>query len=330
MENKKHLFLKHFTQCTTTLIILLLLATNSISASTGDLDDNGFIDFDDLYLLNQGWLTSYDMIDFAAMAQNWLEPVSIEGWTLVWSDEFNGTSLDTTNNWECMIGDGCSYGICGWGNSELEYYRAENATVSGGYLTIEAREESYGGKAYTSARIRSKDKQDFLYGRMEARIKVPTGGGMWPAFWMMPTDEVYGGWSASGEIDIMETKNDTDYIGGTIFYGGSWPDYVSSGCRYEPVGVDFSDDFYVYAIEWEPDEMRWYVNGILYCTITSSTWYSDGDPSNDRAPFDEYFHFLLNVAVGGYYTGCTSPSCITASLPQQMIIDYVRVYQQVP
>jgi beta-glucanase (GH16 family) len=229
-----------------------------------------------------------------------------------------------------MIGDGCSYGICGWGNSDLEYYRAENATVSGGYLTIEAREESYGGCDYTSARIRSINKQDFLYGRMEARIKVPTGQGMWPAFWMMSTDNVYGGWAASGEIDIIETCNSTNYIGGAIHYGGSWPSNVSSGGTYSPGGIDFSDDFHVYRIEWEPDEMRWYVDDIYYFAVTSSTWYSNGDPSNNRAPFDEYFHFLLNVAVGGYYTGCTSSSCITASLPQQMIIDYVRVYQQVP
>ena len=248
-------------------------------------------------------------------------------WALVWSDEFDGTSLNPAN-WECMIGDGCSYGICGWGNDELQYYRSRNVWVQGGVLIIESRRENYGGKQFTSGRIRSANKQDFLYGRMEARIKVPTGGGMWPAFWMMPTDSVYGGWAASGEIDIMETCNETDYIGGTIHYGGPWPDNRWSSSSYEPAGMDFSDDFHVYSLEWEPDVMRWYVDGVLYSTKTSGQWYSTAAPGNDRAPFDQEFHFLLNVAVGGNYTGCTSPSCITADFPQQMLVDWVRVYQK--
>jgi beta-glucanase (GH16 family) len=243
---------------------------------------------------------------------------SYAAYSLVWSDEFDGTTLNTAN-WECMIGGG------GWGNAELEYYRAENATVADGNLIITAKEESYGGYNYTSARIRSKNKKDFLYGRMEGRIKVPTGGGMWPAFWMMPTYDVYGGWSYSGEMDIMETRNNTDYIGGALHYGGA-PHVYSSG-SYSPGGVDFSDDFHIYAIEWEPDVIRWYVDDIYYFTVTSATWYSDGAPSNNRAPFDEYFHFLLNVAVGGKYTNCTDPGCITATFPQQMIVDYVKVYQ---
>lgn len=269
-----------------------------------------------------------DIEDLAVFASAWLTIIpEYPGYEIVWSDEFNGDSLNLAD-WEYMIGDGCNYGICGWGNNELQYYRAENVTVQDGKLTIEAREESFGGKEFTSGRIRTYNKQDFLYGRMEAKIKVPTGGGMWPAFWMMPTDSVYGGWAASGEIDILETNNDTDFIQGTIFYGGQWPDQVHTWGIYQPPGVDFSEDFHVYTLEWEPTVMRWYVDGVLYSTKTSDQWYSDGAPENDLAPFDQEFHFLLNTAVGGYYTGCTDPECITAVFPQQMIIDWVRVYQK--
>ena len=269
-----------------------------------------------------------DMDDLAVFAEAWLmDTPTYPGYELVWSDEFSGSSLNLAD-WEYMIGDGCSYGVCGWGNNELEYYRAENVSVQNGMLIIEARRENYGGKQFTSGRLRTANKRDFLYGRMEARIKVPTGGGMWPAFWMMPTDSVYGGWAASGEIDIMETRNSTNFIQGTIFYGGGWPNQQSSTGKYEPAGVDFSQDFHVYTLEWEPDIMRWYVDGILYSTKTSSQWYSDGAPGNNRAPFDQRFHLLLNTAVGGNYTGCTSASCITAVFPQQMLVDWVRVYQK--
>ncbi len=244
---------------------------------------------------------------------------------LVWSDEFDGTSLNMSN-WSYQEGDGCP-SLCGWGNNELEYYRSQNIAVSDGNLIITIKAENYGGRNYTSGKIISRDKQDFLYGKVEARMKVPTGGGMWPAFWMMPTDEVYGGWAASGEIDIMETCNSTNYIGGTIHYGGGWPNNVSSGGTYSPGGVNFSDAFHVYTIQWEPDVMRWYVDGVLYSTKTSSQWYSDAAPGNPRAPFDQYFHIIINAAVGGNYTGCTSSECITASFPQQYRVDWVRVYQ---
>ncbi len=245
---------------------------------------------------------------------------------LVWSDEFGGSSLNTSN-WTTDIGDGCP-SLCGWGNNELQYYRSENVSVSGGYMILEARAQAYGGRSYTSGKIHSRNKHDFLYGKVEARMKVPTGGGMWPAFWMMPTDSVYGGWASSGEIDIMETNNNSDYIGGTIHYGGGWPDNVFTGGTYSPGGVDFSDAFHVYTIEWEPDEMRWYVDGVLFSTKTSSQWYSDSAPGNSRAPFDQYFYIIMNAAVGGNYTGCTDPGCITASLPQQFQVDWVRVYQE--
>jgi len=248
-------------------------------------------------------------------------------WSLVWYDEFNGNNLNTSD-WSYDIGTGCP-SLCGWGNNELQYYRSENVAVSGGNLVITSLAQSFGGASFTSGKIHTRDNHYFLYGRMEMRARIPTGGGMWPAFWMMPQYDVYGGWAASGEIDIMESANSTTSVGGTIHYGGSWPNNVSSGGSYSLGGTNFADDFHVYAIEWEPDVMRWYVDGVLYSTKTSALWYSDAAPGNTRAPFDEEFYIILNSAVGGNYTGCTSPGCITASFPQQFLIDYVRVYTDI-
>jgi beta-glucanase (GH16 family) len=246
--------------------------------------------------------------------------------SLVWSDEFDGTSLDT-GDWNYDIGDGCP-DLCGWGNNELQHYRAENVEVAGGNLIITARHEYYGGRYYTSGKIHTRNKQTFLYGRIEMSAKIPTGGGMWPAFWVMPQDDVYGGWAASGEIDIMESVNTTTSISGTIHFGGSWPDNVYSSGSYAPGGTNFADEFHVYAVEWEPEEIRWYVDDVHYLTKYSWQWYSDGAPGNTLAPFDQDFYIILNTAVGGNLTGCTDWTCITADLPQQYLIDYVRVYQE--
>jgi len=249
-------------------------------------------------------------------------------YSLVWSDEFDGTSLDTSN-WTADIGDGCP-NLCGWGNNELQYYRAENVTVSDGNLVLTSREEYYGGRSYTSGKVHTRDKRSFLYGRIEMRAMIPTGDGMWPAFWMMPQDDVYGGWAASGEIDIMESSNATTSVGGTLHFGGSWPDNTYTGGSYSlGGGTSFADDFHIYAVEWEADEIRWYVDDVLFSTKVSSQWYSDGAPSNPRAPFDQEFYIILNAAVGGNYTGCTDTWCIDADLPQQYIIDYVRVYADI-
>lgn len=249
-------------------------------------------------------------------------------WSLVWADEFNGTSLDAAN-WAPDIGDGCP-DLCGWGNNELQYYRSQNVAVTGGNLVLTARAESFGGRAFTSGKVTTRGKRTFLYGRVEMRAKLPTGGGMWPAFWMMPAADVYGGWAASGEIDIMESANATTTVGGALHYGGSFPDNTSTSGSYSLGGANFADDFHVYAVEWEPDAIRWYVDGTLFMTRTSAQWYSNNAPGNDRAPFDQPFYIILNTAVGGWYTGCTSTACVTASLPQQFLIDYVRVYEDIP
>ena len=249
-------------------------------------------------------------------------------WSLVWADEFNGATLDATA-WTADIGTGCP-SLCGWGNAELEYYRSQNVTLSGGNLVITARAESYSGSSFTSGKITTRGKKSFLYGRMEMRAKLPVGDGMWPAFWMMPQDNVYGGWAASGEIDIMEASNAATSIAGTIHFGGTSPNNTSSGGSYSMGGGSFGAAYHTYAVEWEPDAMRWYVDDVLFSTKTSAQWYSNTVPGNARAPFDQPFYIILNAAVGGYYTGCTSASCVTPTLPQQYLIDYIRVYQDIP
>ena len=240
-----------------------------------------------------------------------------DDYELVWSDEFDGTELDTSK-WECQIGNGSG----GWGNNEKEYYRAENAVVEDGFLTIAAKEESYNGYDYTSARIRTMNKGDWKYGKFEMRAKLPQGQGIWPAFWMMPTDNVYGGWAASGEIDIMEyLGHDTNTVYGTIHYGGSWPNNASSGTYYSISEGGFNDDFHVYTLIWEEGQIQWLVDGEVYQTQTS--WYTSGHTF--PAPFDQRFHIILNEAVGGNWPGYPDT---TTQFPQNFIIDYVRVYQK--
>lgn len=246
---------------------------------------------------------------------------------LVWSDEFDGTELDASS-WEAQTGTGTAYGLpVGWGNNELQYYTnfSNNLEVSNGTLKITARQQNLGGQPYTSARIRTMGMRDFLYGRIEGRMKLPSTSGVWPAFWMLPTNSPYGGWASSGEIDIMESVNTATSMHGTIHYGNNWPSNQSRGGSFND-GTDFSDDFHVFALEWEPDELRWYIDGNEFFSLNSNQWFSAADTSNNRAPFDSQFHILLNVAVGGNWPGSPNGS---ASYPQTLEVDYVRVYQEI-
>lgn len=274
------------------------------------------------------FIRSFCLIALAGILSAGLAAPAHATWSIVWADEFNGAALNTAD-WGYDVGTGCP-SLCGWGNSELEYYRAQNVTVTGGNLVITSKAESFSGSSYTSGRIKTKGKRSFTYGRIEMRAKLPTGGGMWPAFWMLPEADIYGGWAASGEIDIMEAANATNSVGGTIHYGGTYPANTFSGGSLSLGGANFADTFHLYAIEWEPDAIRWYVDNTLYYTRTSAQWYSNGAPANPRAPFDQPFYILLNAAVGGNYTGCTSSGCITATFPQQFLVDYVRVYADIP
>lgn len=241
--------------------------------------------------------------------------------TLVWSDEFDAAQLDP-ETWFFEEGDGSQYGIPGWGNNELQWYLPNSAQLENGSLVITARNESSNGKNYTSARINTRDRFAFRYGRIEARIRLPGGQGIWPAFWMLPQDNVYGGWAASGELDVMEAINlgvaGNNTIHGTIHYGGEWPGNTFSGGEYL-VPTNATDEFHVYAVEWDPTEIRWYVDGQLYSM--KNAWSSTGVPF--PAPFDQHFYILLNVAVGGNWPG--SPDASTV-FPVTMQVDYIRVY----
>jgi beta-glucanase (GH16 family) len=251
-------------------------------------------------------------------------PVAAQ-WSLFWEDTFDA-GLDT-DVWEAMLGTGTAYGLpAGWGNNELQYYTnlPANVAVSDGTLKITARRQSFGGRDYTSARIRTRNAVDFTWGRVEARMKIPSGSGVWPAFWMLPTDSPYGGWASSGEIDVMESVNEADRVHGTIHFGSNWPNNASNGGSVHN-GGDFGDDFHVYAVEWDPNQIRWYLDGVQFHSVDASQWFSSAAPSNPRAPFDSDFHLLLNVAVGGDWPGSPNGS---AEFPKTLEVDYVRVFRR--
>lgn len=257
-----------------------------------------------------------------------------EGFELIWNDEFDGDALDTTK-WDYQYGNGGEYGNPGWGNYEMQYYlnREENVRVEDGKLIITAvKEES--AMPYTSARIRTiTNKGDVLfattYGRVEARIKMPAQEGLWPAFWMLPADtSIYGAWAASGELDIMEAKGRlSDRIGGTAHFGRSWPNNTYQNEEYVfQDGTDITD-FHLYSMEWEPDEIRWYVDNECYFTLND--WYSEdasGTAYEHPAPFDVPFYIILNMAVGGTFD--SEADLDNAEFPAEMEVDFVRVYQK--
>lgn len=246
------------------------------------------------------------------------EPV---GWRLVWNDEFSNSQIDMSK-WEHEVN------AHGGGNNELQYYtaRPENSFIEDGVLVIQALEERYTGsegtREYTSGRLRTKNKGDWKYGRFDIRAKLPYGQGIWPAIWMMPTESVYGAWAASGEIDIVEMMgHEPNKVYGTLHYGGGWPNNVHTGDSYISSSLLFSEDYHLFTLEWEEKSFRWYVDGVFYQSQTE--WYSlNGDYP---APFDQLFYLILNVAVGGNWPG--NPD-VTTVFPQQMRVDYVRVFEK--
>jgi len=239
---------------------------------------------------------------------------TIPGWELAWSDEFAQTdgSVPNPDNW------GYDLGGSGWGNGELQYYTrsTNNARIESGHLVIEAHQESMGGRSFTSARLVTKRKWAWTYGRIEARIKVPSGQGMWPAFWMLGADIDAVGWPACGEIDIMENiGREPRIVHGTI-HG---PGYSGSGGvgGSHTVQTNLANAFHVFAVEWEPNVIRWYLDDHHYFTATQDSI------GNSTWAFDDRHFILLNVAVGGGWPG---PPDETTVFPQRMEVDYVRVY----
>lgn len=251
-------------------------------------------------------------------------PPSAATWKLSWSDEFNGPdgSAPDSSKWTYDLGGK------GWGNKEIECYanRLQNAHIQGGNLVITAQKENFAcsdgvSSSYTSARLKSEGLFSQAYGRFEARIKIPAGQGMWPAFWMLGNDIASIGWPKSGEIDIMENiGREPGTVHGSL-HGPSTSTHRTSDATSIftlPARQNLADDFHLYAVEWEPGVVRFYLDTNLYATFTQSQW-----PSSGTWVFDHPFFLLLNVAVGGTWPG--SPNS-TTHFPQQMLVDYVRVY----
>lgn len=243
-------------------------------------------------------------------------------WQLVWSDEFEGVEGESpdTDNWTYDIGRGQN----GWGNQELQYYtdRPENAALDGeGNLVITARRESFNGADYTSARIKTQGLFDQGYGRFEARLKTPFGPGIWPAFWMLGSNFDTVGWPQSGEIDVMELRGqEPSKIAGSL-HGPGYSAGNAISRSFTLSNARFDTEYHVFAIEWFEDRIDYYVDDVRYQRITREDVEDEGE-----WVFNQPFFMILNIAVGGNYVG---PPSDQTPLPQEMVIDYVRVYTDV-
>ena len=244
-------------------------------------------------------------------------------WTLVWSDEFSGSNGSAPDSAKWTLETGGN----GWGNNELEYYtsRLQNAQIQNGFLVITALKETYTGtdgvtRNYTSARMKTASKFEQQYGRFEARIKIPYGQGMWPAFWMLGNDIGRVRWPTCGEIDIMENiGKEPAIVHGTI-HGPGYSGGAGIGSPFSLAGGRFADDYHLYAVEWEPKVIRFYVDSNLYATRTPADL-----PQGTKWVYDHPFFLILNLAVGGDWPG--TPDNTTA-FPQAMLVDNVRVYKK--
>lgn len=248
--------------------------------------------------------------------EGYFTPLEYEGYELVWNDEFAGNSLNL-NDWVYEVGDGCP-NLCGWGNNELQYYRAQNARVTGGTLIIEARKEAIQSRNYTSARIKTQGRQSFQYGRIDIRALLPVGQGIWPALWMLGSDITSVGWPRCGEIDIMEMIGGggrEKEVHGTVHWDNNGHTYT--GGKHTLATGTFADEYHVFTIIWDETQIRWFVNDIKFYEI-------DITPGH-MTEFHQEFFLIFNVAVGGNWPG--NPDATTV-FNQQMKVDYVRVFQK--
>lgn len=267
-----------------------------------------------------------------------------DGWKMIFNDEFDGTSLDTSK-WsydEGFLLDENDINTAGWGNQELEYYTRDNVSVKDGTLNINMKKQSKeftqkndsSKKAtaqYSSGKITTKDKFSVKYGRVDFRAKMPAGTGVWPAMWMLPNDSRYGSWPLSGEIDVFEGRGRTpNMVFGTLHYGAQWPDNINMSDAfnitrdgYKKTGID---DWHVYSVQWDAQNIKIYCDGKCYFKCTYAEWFSGSDRGNAYAPFDQRFYLILNLAAGGTFdSGYVPDSSFTSGT---MLVDYVRVYQR--
>ena len=240
---------------------------------------------------------------------------------LVWSDEFDVDGLPDKTKWNYEIGDGCPR-LCGWGNNEQQYYTladSSNARVVKGNLIIEAHKSPMGDKEYTSARIITKNKGDWKYGKISIRAKLPSGIGTWPAIWMLPSENKYGNWPNSGEIDIMEHVGYAqDSIYGTV-HTSSYNHLIGNQDVKAIYHKDVESAFKTYSIVWNEYKIEWFVDDVSYHT------FENRNLSDREWPFDEKFHLIMNIAVGGKWGGRMGID--NEIWPQRMEVDWIRIYQ---
>lgn len=270
------------------------------------------------------FITMFLLVNFNIYAQNISTNDETAEWKLIWSDEFEEDGLPNENNWNYEVGDACNLPMgCGWGNKELQYYtekREKNARTSDGHLIIEAHQEKMHNSDYTSARLTTKNKADFKFGKIEVRAKLASGRGSWSAIWMFPTHEKYGHWPRSGEIDIME------YVGFAkdTIYGTTHTQAFNGMIQTQKEGKIYfpgtEEQFHTYSIEWTEDQIKWFVDDIHYHTFEKL------GENADLWPFDQEFHLIINVAVGGNWGGRHGVD--SEIWPQKMLIDYVRIYEK--
>ncbi|WP_317167825.1 glycoside hydrolase family 16 protein [Cyclobacterium sp. SYSU L10401] len=246
-------------------------------------------------------------------------PMAYEGYSLAWNDEFEAETL--SNDWVFEIGDGCP-DLCGWGNNELQYYRRENTELKEGYLVITAKEESRGGKNYTSSRLKTQGQQNFQFGRIDIRAALPQGQGIWPAFWMLGENITEIPWPACGEIDIMEmiggnADGRDNTVHGTLHWDNNGSYASDGGKRSLSDGAILKDNFHVYSLIWEEDRITWLLDDEVFHSMDISPAAMD--------EFREPFFLLINMAVGGNWPG--NPDASTR-FPQQLAVDYVRVFEK--
>ncbi|WP_299227807.1 glycoside hydrolase family 16 protein [uncultured Psychroserpens sp.] len=250
---------------------------------------------------------------------------------LVWQDEFSVEGAPDPTRWTYDLGDGTDQGIPGWGNNELQYYtdRPENVTIENGVMVLTAREESFMGSNYTSARITTQGLFEQRYGRFEARIRLPVGKGIWPAFWLLGNDCDQNAWPQCGEIDIMEYVGDRPTVVFGSVHGPGYNAGDSISKEYTLENDRFDEGFHIFGIEWGPDYINYYVDGDLYQTITPEITAEEALTFNAPANSGEWvfngrpFYIIINMAVGGSLPG--APNAET-EFPQSMYVDYVRVY----
>ena len=255
------------------------------------------------------------LIDEAGLQDGYNTPISYTGYNLVWADEFNGSELDM-GSWSYNVGRGNG----GWGNNESQYYTegTNNCVVKDGRLIITAKRENVANAEYSSARIVTQGKKEFQYGRIDMRAKLPKGQGIWPALWMLGSNITSAGWPACGEIDIMELVGHIpNTVYGTAHWGSSFPSTYRTGQISLPAG-EFDDQYHVFTIIWEQNQIKWYMDDKAFHTIT---------PSNTGSiyPFNNKFFFIFNVAVGGNWPGYPDGTTV---FPQTMEVDFVRVFQK--